>query len=398
MNACRAHTEALPHPLCEPLRARRPWPRALAAAALCVAGLCGLAAAQAAAANGGPSQRRDDRIALAVIGDSDSQGFQDLIDRRDRPIPRGGPYHGSTFQWTEVLASLRGDRLDLGEWDVHGMPAWTARVLEWTGLDGAVSSWGWEVRAPRKRDHRYNFAASGEGCTALFGGRSRQVPRLLRLMDEDPARWRTGIVVIKIGGNDFGNGAAQLDLLAKDPAAPSVRAKMDYCIDEIRQAVGTIRQAHPGTRIVLGGVFDNADWERYFDRWQSPLLLTNISKGLDHFDHALQAIAAADPRIAFFSDRRWFDALWGSRDNDGRPRYRVFRLGPDVAVSNSRGDAPWNTTLDDGHAGLVWNAKWAQSLVDLIDARFDALVPAITDEELLRFVRATGVSQSTAKQ
>ena len=318
MHACRDATEAWFE------RIRR-WRRGLLA--LVAIGLVGLAwTAGAPRASANATRHDDGRIPLAVIGDSDSQGFQDLIDRGERP--RGGPYHGSTFQWTEVLASLRGDRLDLGEWDVHGMPAWTARALELTGLDGVVSSWGWEVRAPRKRDHRHNFAASGEGCAALFGGRSRQVPRLIRLMDEDPARWRTGIVVIKIGGNDFGNDAPHLDQLAKDPAAPRVRAKMDYCVGQIRAAVETIQRAHPGTRIVLGGVFDNADWERFFERWQSPLLLTNISKGLDHFDNALQAIAATSPRIAFFSDRRWFDALWGSRDIDGRPRYRVLRLGP----------------------------------------------------------------------
>jgi hypothetical protein len=384
MHACRDAAEALFE------RIRR-WRRGLlGVAAIGLAGFAWTAGAPQAAANA--TGQGDGRIPLAVIGDSDSQGFQDLIDGSTRP--RGGPYHGSTFQWTEVLASLRGDRIDLGDWDVHGMPAWTARALELAGLDGVVSGWGWEVRAPRKRDHRHNFAASGEGCAALFGGRSRQVPRLIRLMDQDPARWRNGIVVIKIGGNDFGNDAPHLDQLAKDPAAPRVRAKMDYCVDQIRAAVETIQRVHPGTRIVLGGVFDNADWERFFERWQSPLLLTNISKGLDHFDNALQAIAATSPQIAFFSDRRWFDALWGSRDIDGRPRYRVLRLGPDVAVSNSRGDAPSHSTLDDGHAGLVWNAKWAQSLVDLIDARFDARVPPITDDELLRLVRATGTRRS----
>lgn len=330
------------------------------------------------------------RTPFAVIGDSDSQGFQNLYDAKLPEVPRGGQYHDTTLQWTEVLAKLRGNQLDLGEWGVHGMSGRLAQALEWARLARAAESLGWEVRAPIKRDHRYNFAYAGDGCAELFGGWSRQVPRLVRLMDNEPARWRDGVVVIKIGGNDFSNDIPHLDRLAQDPASPEVRRRMDFCLGEVRRAVAAIHQNHPQTRIVLGGVFNNAHWEKYRDHWHSVTMLTNISKGLDYFDDALQRMVDADRRLAFFSDRKWFEALWGSRGSDGLPNYRTLVLSPAVQVNNTGGDAPSNATLADGHAGLVWNAKWAQALVELIDRRFALQITPIADGEILGLAQATG--------
>jgi len=357
----------------------------MAVVVLCM-GISCLAADDAAAPY--PSAAR--RLALAVIGDSDSQGFQNIYDPKLPEVPRGGKYHDTSLQWTEVLAKLRGKQLDLGDWGVHGMSGRLARTIEWVGLAGAAESFGWEVRAPIKRDHRYNFAYAGNGCADLFGGWSRQVPRLVRLMDAEPDRWRSGVVVIKIGGNDFSNDIANLDRLAENPASPDVRRRMDYCLGEIRRAVTTIHQGHPQTRIVLGGVFNNAHWDKYLDHWHSATMLTNISTGLDYFDAALQRMVDADSRLAFFSDRKWFEALWGSRGSDGMPNYRALALSPTIKITNTSGDEPVNAGLADGHAGLVWNTKWAQALVVLVDERFGLQITPIADDEVLKFVQATG--------
>ena len=334
------------------------------------------------------------RIALAVLGDSDSQGYQNVEGPSASTVPRGGAYHASTFQWTEALARLRGDEFDLGAWGVHGMRGRAAIALEWLGLAHTAESSGWEVRAPVKQDHRYNFAFAGDGCADLFGGWSRQAPRLVRTMDAEPSRWRNGIVVIRIGGNDFGNDPTNLGLLAQDADSPAVRAKMDYCIGEIKKATAAIHSHHPETRIVLVGAFNNSHWERYFDRWQSPPLLANIARGLDYFDDALRAMTQADPRMAFFDDGKWFDSIWGRRGPDGRPDYRVLALGATIRVSNTGGDAPSHATLADGHAGLVWNAKWAQALVALIETSFGLRVAPIADDELQGFLLATGAFTS----
>ena len=345
-------------------------------------------AAPTTAASSSASAR--ERVPFAVIGDSDSQGFQDLYPEAGADTPRGGLYHAATFQWTEALAKLRGDEVDLGDWGVHGMSGRLALGIEWLGLSRAAESRGWEVRAPIKRDHRHNFAYSGDGCAQLFGGWSRQVPRLIRLMDREPGRWDGGVVVIKIGNNDFSNDIPNLDRLAADPASPEVRRKMDSCLADIGRAVAAIHQNHPRTRIVLVGTFDNAHWEKYRDHWHSPAMLANISKGLDHFDDALQRMAEADKRLGFFSDRKWFDALWGSRDQNGLPNYRTLTLAPTVQVTNTGGDAPTHATLTDGHTGLVWNAKWAQALIEFVDTRFGLRITPISDAEVLKFIMATG--------
>ncbi|SOD50933.1 SGNH/GDSL hydrolase family protein [Pseudoxanthomonas wuyuanensis] len=309
---------------------------------------------------------------FAVVGDSDSHSYQDRVSFPAGSPLRGGAYRDSTLQWTEVLARLRGRELDPGQWGVYGGNGLLARAYELAGG---------QARAPRKQDYRYNFAVSGAGCESLMGGRIRQVPRLVRLMDQAPHRWREGVVLIRIGVNSFGT-ADSLDRLARDPADGAVQGVIAGCIRAAKASVETIHRHHPETRIVLVGIFDNSHWTKYQDRWQSPRQLANIRQGLDAFDHALAQMAQPDPRLAFFDDRAWFAGHWGGRDAAGRPAYRSIEFGG-LRVENSAGDSPDHATLADGHAGLVWNALWAQSLVDLLNAGFGMGVTPIGQDELL---------------
>ena len=312
------------------------------------------------------------RIPLAVVGDSDSHGYHD-----ERAFPPGSPDRGgrlrdTTYQWTEAISALRGGVFDLGERESTGTWARVATVLR---------SVGFEARAPRKTDHRYNFAVSGHGCDDLMGGPSRQVPELIRLMNEDPVRWRRGVVVIRIGVNTFGKGA-ELDRLARDPRDPAVVRTIDTCVSQIRSAVDAIAGAHPGTRVVVVGIFDNRHWAAYLNRWRGPAEQVNISAGLDRFDHALQRFVADRPHVAFFDDRAWFASQWGGRDAQGIPAYRTVSFGS-LKVSNSTGDEPFHATLADGHAGTVWNLLWAQSLIDLLNQRFGLGVAPLTEAEMV---------------
>lgn len=311
------------------------------------------------------------RVPLAVIGDSDSHSYQDRLSFPEGTPQRGGPYRRTTLQWDEVLVRLRGDQIDLGAWGDYGTYGRVARAGAWFGM---------RLRSPHKQDYRNNFAVSGEGCDSLTKG-IRQVPMLIALMDEDPAAWRHGVVVIRIGVNDFGR-AETLDALARDPQAPEAQAIIASCVRTIGESVAAIHARHAGTRIVLVGIFNNAHWARYLDRWRSPRQLANIDSGLDTFDHALLRMAQADPRVAFFDDRAWFAARWGGRNQDGDPAYRALATGA-LRVVNRAGDAPDNAVLEDGHAGLVWNAMWAQSLVRLLNARFGLGIVPIRDEEIL---------------
>jgi len=316
------------------------------------------------------------RIRLAVVGDSDSHSYHDRLRFNGEDGARGGVHHATTWQWTEALHRLRGGWIDQGEWAHHGSSGVVAQAAEWVGLP---------MRAPEKEDFRYNFAVSGARCESLMGG-ERQVPQLVRLMDEEPEAWRGGVVVIRIGVNSFGQQDS-LERLAADPDDPALSAAITRCISAMREAVQHLHKNHPQTRVVLVGIFDNSNIGDSALAPRAPAALRNIATALDRYDDALRAMAVRDTRIAFFDDRAWFASLWGSRGADGRPRYRDVEIGGRLRISNTQGDAPSNAVLADGHAGSAWNALWAGALVDLIDRHFGARIPAVEQAELLALLQ-----------
>lgn len=324
-------------------------------------------AAETAAPNG--------KIRFAVLGDSDSQSYHDTLTLgRDA---RGGPWRSTTWQWTEVLARLRGDQVDPGEWGAWGSGKYRAYIEEAAGKS---------ARTPRKEDYRYDFAVSGATCGQLMGHAQRQAIRLDEMMDNDPQAWRGGVVLIRIGVNDVGQHDV-LDELSRDPNAARPNALIDACMKSIGDAVALIRKAHPDTYIALIGVLSNADWSVEFGNWQSAQAIANIDAGMDRFDDGLRKIAANDRHIAFLDDRAWFRSQWGARDGSGKPLYKTVRLAPGWAVTNTSGDDPHNAVLNDGHAGVVWNTLWTQHLVAALDQAFGLSIAPITDAEVINFLQ-----------
>jgi hypothetical protein len=323
---------------------------------------------------GEPRPSDQTKVLLGVLGDSDSAAYQD---RESFPSPDdrpGGAFHAITLQWPEVLARLRPAQLDLGEWAIWGVPRWAslARVR-----DGLQLPW----RGPRRETHQQNLAWAS-GCESLTQGPWRQAQRLVDVMDEQPRRWATGVVIIRSGVNNFGK-ESDLAALAADPDDPAVLLRMADCAEQYRAAVQLIHERHPATRIVLVGIFNNADWAPYHGYWRSKPEQANLNRGLDHFDDALRAMARADARLAFFDDRAWFAQHWGGRHADtGLPDYRPVQIGQVLAVGNSVGDHPGNAVLANQHAGLVWNLLWSQALVQLIGRQFGMRIDAIADGEI----------------
>jgi GDSL-like Lipase/Acylhydrolase family len=315
------------------------------------------------------SARPQSAVPMAVLGDSDSHSFHDRTHFPHGSDQRGGEYRAITFNWPEVLMRLRGDQIDLGEWGSWGPTNVVAKAREVLKLP---------VRRPQKEDYRYNFAINGAGCKDLNHG-WRQVDRLLATMRLESTRWEGGVIVFRIGVNDIGD-TEHLTTYAASPDAE--KEKIDYCLDQIESAVARIRELQPGARFVLVGMFNNAHWARDLDKWQSPAELANISLALNRFDARLEQLAAADPNIAFFDDRAWFDQHWGSRDDSGRPAYKTISLPSGLRVTNSQGDEPTNATLNDGHAGTVWNGLWAQSLIELINQEFGLAIRPIDTAEV----------------
>lgn len=322
--------------------------------------------------------------ALAVLGDSTSHSYQDRLSFPPGSADRGGAYRAYTFQWTEVLARLRGQELNLGPWTQWGQSSQVAWLRSLVGLHAG--------RAPRKEDYLYNFSSSGAVCSSLMGGSRQhlgQALQLVELMDHDPGRWRNGVVVIRIVNNDW---AAVLDSQARDPRAAEVRAVAAHCVERIAAAIRLIHASHPDTRILVVGADNEADAPLTFDTYRSAAAIANIRAAFDDFNTQLRALTGTDKRIAFFDLGAWFQTLWGTRGSDGAPDYKAVALSKDLRVTNTMGDEPTNAVLADDHGGLVWNVLWAQSLVARLREAFDLPLTPISDEEVARFVSAPRVS------
>ncbi|WID99323.1 SGNH/GDSL hydrolase family protein [Bosea vestrisii] len=231
-------------------------------------------------------------IALAVMGDSSSHSYQDSLSFPPGSADRGGTFRARTFQWTEVLARLRGNELNPGPWVRWGQPGQVAWLRSAIGLQAG--------RTPRKEDYLYNFARSGASCNSLMGGalqRLGQVSQLVELMDHDPGRWRSGVVVIRIGNNDW---SAVLDDQARDPKAPRVRAAAAHCVEQIAAAVRLIHARHPDTRILLVGVDNEMNEPGAFGKYRSAVAVANIQTAFDDFNARLRELASTDARLGFF--------------------------------------------------------------------------------------------------
>ncbi|MBL8520440.1 MAG: hypothetical protein JNK75_07180 [Betaproteobacteria bacterium] len=298
-------------------------------------------------------------IPLAIVGDSNSHSYHDSI-MLSKPSVRGGTFRASTWQWTEVLQELRPESFDQGDFRTWGSKIKLAELLDAIGVGG---------RAPRKRDFRFNFAVSAAQCDDLFNGYYRQVPRLLSEMRRDREFWNGGIVVIYMGVNSMGQ-PPHLESYAKHGLTPENSKAIDNCVAETRRAVEAIRREIAGIRIVLVGIFDGTGEPGAIQRWQTPEEMGRIRMALARFDNGLRQIADSDKLTVFFDLRNWAIETWGIRADDGSAQFRDMVLPSGMRVRFSIGDDPSNAVLRDEHAGTVWNALFARSLVSLLNQRF----------------------------
>lgn len=316
-------------------------------------------------------------IPIAVIGDSGSHSYQDHITFPTGSRERGGRWRPRTFQWTEVLAQLRGNEIDLGPWITWGRPGLVELGRELIGLTVG--------RAPKKEDFLYNFSNSGAACKNImgtrWGQRYRQAPRLVALMNRQPDQWRRGVVVIAIGTNDW---YGLLDLQSRDPLAPELQRVMAFCKEQISAAITLIHSSHPSTRVLVVGLGNAADDPINFDRFHNAAAMHNIRTALGSANDALRQIAAQDPkRIAYADYHAWFMEHWGERGPHGEPTYKSLELPGGIHITNTAGDEPGNALLSDLHGGLLFNGLWAQFLIGRLHHAFEMPLTPITDDEVV---------------
>lgn len=355
--------------------------RVFVLAAVVLAAASVLALALFPAGDSGRDARPSSPIAipLAVVGDSGSHSYQDGISFPPGSPERGGVFRPRTFQWTEIIARLRGHELDLGPWVSWGRPSLVAWGRELLGADGG--------RAPKKEDYLYNFANSGATCANLLGvgyrQRFHQVPRLIAMMDRDSELWKRGIVVIRIGINDW---APTLALQAHSPDAPEVRSVIDFCATEIGKSLARIHASHPKTRVLVAGLaVDTADPEVQ-QTWQTAQEIDNLQIAVGNFNTAVRKVTESAPGAAFFDEAAWSARHWGARAPGEVHPVVTIEISKTFKVTNTGGDDPHNALLADDHAGLVSNTLYAQSIVLRLREAFQSPVTPISDEEVAAFV------------
>lgn len=314
------------------------------------------------------------RIPIAVLGDSDSHSYRDA----HYGMRRGGDYHSVTFQWTEILARLRSSEIELGEFGYWG----TRGIIH--NIRGAF---GLDARTPRKQDYEYNFAFSGASCEELAPHSwQQQSVQLRKLMDRDPEYWRDGLVIIRIGVNDFGQWP-KLKTYLRGVINEPIRQPITDCIKHVGDAVKRIRQKYPSVKIALVGIFDNSNWlAEEMDKSGHD----NVNKVLDIFDHGLMKLANNDPYTMFVEDRNWYSQLLGRWGAGGYIGTRTYSLGGPRSIRNTLGDHPANIGLADKHAGTVFNGLWIRHLFSHLNQYFGLGITPLLDSEIADLADPTG--------
>lgn len=305
--------------------------------------------------NKGANQIKKGHVPIAVLGDSDSHVYRD----EHHQIRRGGDFHEVTFQWTEVLAHLRSNEVGLGKFGYWGTRGTVSRIRSKLGLD---------ARTPRKQDFQYNFAFSGATCQQLApNSYQQQSLQLVKLMDKDPGYWQKGLVIIRIGINDFGQWSA-LKKYEEGKLSIKSRQRIVECVDHISNAVELIRSKHPNVKIALIGIVDNSDLP--YKEETDDAGHANINKVLDIFDEGMMELANNDPNILFIEDRQWFSRILGRGGTSGYVGQRHLGLGGATTINNTQGDHPENIVLADRHASTVFNALWIRHVLEHINSYF----------------------------
>jgi hypothetical protein len=313
---------------------------------------------------------------LAVLGDSDSHSYRDAI----TGLRRGGDYHDVAYQWTEILARVRPEFLDQGEYTAWGSRAILARARDLLGL---------EAKTPRKQDFRWNYAWSGARCASLTSAWPWQARWVATSLRADPEAWADGLVLVKIGVNDLGQ-RRHLDAYAATGLRDAERAVIAGCAREIGTALDMIRAASPTVRVLVVGVADDSSWPPETTPQRSAEEVARIRAVLNAYDDALRSLVAERAGMAFMDDRAWYYEHFADRDSAGNSQPSSISFGGRTPVTNSQGDAPNNLMLADGHAGTVANGLWVRHLIRTLDRELGFEIPEISDADIARIADPHG--------
>ena len=306
------------------------------------------------------------RVPIMVIGDSDSHSYRDSY----YGTHRGGKYHNVTFQWTEILARIRPSEVDLGQFGFWGSHNTIYRIRKFLGL----------YARPRKQDFEYNFAVSGATCDTLAPQSFlRQSYLASSSINKHPGYWNNGLVIIRIGVNDFGQWRHLKNYVAGN-ITPQIKKPILNCIGRIHDTVSVIRATNKSVKIILLGIMDNSNWPPAMPLDDAGH--HNINKVLDIYDDGLRSIARKDTNILFVEDRKWVEQIIGYWNSNKHIGYREINLGGKTNISNTAGDNPHNIILNDEHSSTVLNSLWIRHLFHKINDYFGIGFTPLLDSEI----------------
>jgi len=318
----------------------------------------------------GAEFRKSTGRSVAVIGDSDSHIYRDHV----LGVRRGGEYHDTTLQWTEIWARLRDDEVDQGELGVWGTRGKIARIRSFLGL---------EARYIRKMDFRFNYAISGARCASIDRAYPYQAPSLISLMKRKSSWFQSGLVFVRIGINDFGQQSHLLKW-SKTGLKGSASDIVNRCLDDIKKVVEDVLNLPTDSLVVLVDVSRDYNGPSFMAEELSSAEIDRMLSVLNLFESGLREIAASSDRVAYVDGgAHWGDRFLGTL-------HQEIALGGTTPVRNSVGNEPFNRTLLDGHATTVNNGLWLQSAIQQINEQFGTGFTPILNAEIADLVDSDG--------
>jgi hypothetical protein len=317
----------------------------------------------------GGDMRIDERIPIAILGDSDSSSYE----WQHGEPGRGGEFARATHNWPWIWNELRSSEIDLGPYQRSGT---------YPRIAGILSSLGFSTRAPRKLDYKYNYSLSGIGCRSLSTEWPYQYRWLLSELNENPLAWKRGIVIIRIGVNDIGQ-RAHLRQWAETGLDEYSKGLVNQCVDEIASVAGELIDNHD-VRVAIVGIAHDYNWPDSFSEWPERQQIARISAVLESFDTQLLSLASRSPQLAFIDDSSWFRSRFGDRQTEDL-RFE-FSISTNVSIKNAIGNRPENLILEDGHSGTVANAFWLSAMIESLNDQFGLNLEPIRDEEILSLI------------
>jgi phospholipase/lecithinase/hemolysin len=247
----------------------------------------------------------------------------------------------------------------------------TAR--DWVEILGPTRGWNFgsfttvSRGEPRNQGYEYNWARVG-ATTASLLTQGQHTGLAAQVASGDVT-----LAVLWIGTNDFRNV-----LLA--PGQQHLPATVvPNAVANFTTALNTVLAADPNVRMIVATTYDERILPYVPQRIQQGMLtqalVNEVSVGIQQYNAQITAIASHDSRVAVADLYGLFKGIIAA------DQFSVGGLTLDRRTADA---APDHLFVDQFHPWTIGQALIANSFLDAINTSFDAGVPRLNDQEILR--------------